>query len=61
MAADLVNEYGKRALVALSTYGIGAKTAAKVLKMLRKEYKYFIIDLIEAQKNYIKYRKFWKE
>ena len=59
--ADLINEYGKRALVALSTYGIGVKTAAKILKMVRSDYKYFLIDLIEAQKNYIKYRKFWRE
>jgi len=59
--ADLINEYGKRALVALSTYGIGVKTAAKILKMIRSDYKYFLIDLIEAQKNYIKYRKFWRE
>ncbi len=60
-SADLINEYGKKALIALSTYGIGVKTAARVLKMLRRDYKNFIIDLIEAQKNYIKYRKFWKE
>ncbi|MGC9129698.1 MAG: DEAD/DEAH box helicase [Candidatus Micrarchaeia archaeon] len=61
VGADLISEYGKRALVALSTYGIGVKTAARILKMLRKDYKHFLIDLIEAQKNYIKYKKFWKE
>ena len=60
-SAELVSEYGKRALIALTTYGIGVKTAARILKMLRSDYKNFLIDLIEAQKNYIKYRKFWSE
>ncbi|MGC8662296.1 MAG: DEAD/DEAH box helicase [Candidatus Micrarchaeia archaeon] len=60
-SASLVSEYSKKALIALTTYGIGLKTAARVLKNLRHEYKNFVIDLIEAQKNYIKYRKFWKD
>ncbi|MGC8710176.1 MAG: DEAD/DEAH box helicase [Candidatus Micrarchaeia archaeon] len=60
-SAGLIQEYGDKALVALSTYGIGVRTAARVLKMLRTEYNFFVIDLIEAQKNYIKNRRFWKE
>jgi ATP-dependent Lhr-like helicase len=60
-SAGLVQEYGDKALIALSTYGIGVKTAARVLKMLRTEYNFFVIDLIDAQKNYIKNRRFWKD
>ncbi|MEM3181409.1 MAG: DEAD/DEAH box helicase [Candidatus Micrarchaeaceae archaeon] len=56
----LVEAYGNRALMALSTYGIGLETAARVLKMLRKSYKEFYIDLLNAQRNFIKTRKYWK-
>ncbi|MGA3020438.1 MAG: DEAD/DEAH box helicase [Candidatus Micrarchaeales archaeon] len=58
--AGLVDAYGSRALAALSVYGIGLATAAKVLKLLRKEHKQFIIDLIEAQKNFVRTKKYWK-
>lgn len=58
--ASLVDAYGDRALVALSTYGIGVETAARVLKYIRSDYKMFFVDVIDAQKNFIKNRKFWK-
>ena len=58
--ASLVDAYGDRALVALSTYGIGVDTAARVLKYIRGDYKMFFVDVIDAQKNFIKNRKFWK-
>jgi len=58
--AGLIRSYGKNALIALSTYGIGAKTADRVLKKLHRDEQGFYLDLIEAQKNFIKNRKFWK-
>ncbi len=58
--ASLVDAYGDRALVALSTYGIGIETAARLLKYVRGDYKMFFVDVIEAQKNFIRNRKFWK-
>ncbi len=58
--ASLVDAYGDRALVALSTYGIGVETAARLLKYVRGDYKMFFVDVIDAQKNFIKNRKFWK-
>ncbi len=58
--ASLVDAYGDRALVALSTYGIGVDTAARLLKYVRGDYKMFFVDVIDAQKNFIKNRKFWK-
>lgn len=57
--ASLVDAYGYRALVALSVYGIGLETAARLLKYVRSDYKMFFVDVIEAQKNFIKNRKFW--
>jgi ATP-dependent helicase Lhr and Lhr-like helicase len=58
--AGLVDAYGSRALAALAIYGIGTATAARVLKLLRKDYKQFVIDLIEAQKNFVRTKKYWK-
>ncbi len=58
-SASLVEAYGSRALLALATYGVGNKTAARILKMLRKDTKFFLIDLINAQKTFIKNKKYW--
>ena len=58
--ASLVDAYGYRAMVALSVYGIGIETAVRVLKYIRSDYKMFFVDVIEAQKNFIKNRRFWK-
>jgi ATP-dependent Lhr-like helicase len=58
--AGLVEAYGSRALAAMAVYGIGTATAARMLKLLRKSHKQFIIDLIEAQKNFVRTKKYWK-
>jgi ATP-dependent Lhr-like helicase len=59
-SAGLIRAYGKKALIALSTYGVGPSTADRVLKRLHKSEEAFILDLIEAQKNFIKNKKYWK-
>jgi ATP-dependent Lhr-like helicase len=59
-SAGLIRAYGKRALIALSTYGIGPSTADRVLKRLHKSEETFYLDLIEAQKLFIKNKKYWK-
>ncbi|MFI5412690.1 MAG: DEAD/DEAH box helicase, partial [Candidatus Micrarchaeales archaeon] len=57
--ASLFSSYGGRAAVALSTYGVGPTSAARILMMLRRQEKFFYIDLIEAQKQFIKTKKYW--
>lgn len=57
--AALIRNYGKKALIALSVYGIGAHTAERVLSKLQKDDDSFYWDLLEAQKNFIKNRKYW--
>ena len=57
--AGLLGAYGGRGAIALSTYGIGAKTAARVLRMFRHENRLFYTDLLSAQKDFIKNRKYW--
>ena len=59
MYASLFDSYGGRAAVALSVYGIGPKTASRTLLMLRREENLFLMDLLEAQKNYVRTKKYW--
>ncbi|MFH1520127.1 MAG: DEAD/DEAH box helicase [Candidatus Micrarchaeota archaeon] len=59
-SAGLIRAYGKQALIALSTYGVGPQTADRVLRRLHKSEEAFYLDLIEVQKNFIKNKKYWK-
>jgi len=59
-AAGLIATYGKKALIALSAYGIGPSTADRVLRRLHRDENSFYLDLIEAQKLFVKNKKFWK-
>ena len=59
-SAGLIRTYGKKALIALSTYGVGAQTADRILMRLHKNEEAFYLDLIEAQKLFIKNKKYWK-
>ncbi len=57
--SSLIESYGPKAAMALSVYGIGPKSAARALMMLRHEERDFFMDLIEMQKNFIKNKKYW--
>ncbi|MGC8649073.1 MAG: DEAD/DEAH box helicase [Candidatus Micrarchaeia archaeon] len=57
--ASLFQSYGGRAAIALSTYGIGSTTASRVLMMLRRDEKLFFLDLLDAQRQFIKNKKYW--
>ncbi len=57
--AGLFDAYGGRAAVALSVYGVGPITASRALLMLRREENQFLMDLLEAQKTFVRTRKYW--
>lgn len=59
-SASLVDAYGRRAAIALSTYGVGVETATRVLANMRREELRFFADLLEAQKNFIRTRRYWQ-
>jgi ATP-dependent Lhr-like helicase len=59
-AAKLIRNYGKKALIALCTYGIGPETAERILRKLHRKEEDFYLDLIEAQKLFVKNKKYWK-
>ncbi|MDE1870659.1 MAG: DEAD/DEAH box helicase [Candidatus Micrarchaeota archaeon] len=57
--SSLIEAYGPKAVIALSVYGVGPRSAARILMMLRREEKTFFLDLIEAQKSFIRTKKYW--
>lgn len=58
--ASLVSTFGMRALVALSTYGVGPDKATNVLNRMQKTDDDFFRDLLDAQKTFIKNKKYWR-
>jgi ATP-dependent Lhr-like helicase len=57
--SSLVSSYGKRAVIVLSGKGIGAETAVRVLGRMRKTEKEVFRDMLEAQKNFLKSKRYW--
>jgi ATP-dependent Lhr-like helicase len=52
--------YGRKALAAFATYGVGPENASRVLSRLRASEREFFQDLYEAQVQFIRTRRFWK-
>ncbi len=57
--ANLVMCYGKKAVYALNTYGVGADTASKILAKPFRSEKDFFAELLEAERRFIRTRRFW--
>ena len=58
-AADLVLSYGKRAIIALSVYGIGPQTAARILARMHTDEDEFYRDVLEAKLRFVTTRPYW--
>jgi len=59
-AADLVLSYGRRAVIALSVYGIGPQTAARILARMHEEDDEFYRDILEAKLKFVTTRPYWE-
>jgi len=57
--ADLFLVYGKKAAVALAARGVGPVTARRILARYHKDDDAFMRDLLDAERQFIKTRKFW--
>lgn len=57
--ANLVMAYGKKAVYALNTHGVGADSAARALSKYYPDENSFFKELLNAEKNYIRTRRFW--
>ncbi len=59
--ANVILQYGKRGLYALSAHGIGAGTAIrKVLSKAKSDEELFML-IVEAEREYVKTRRFWNK
>jgi ATP-dependent Lhr-like helicase len=59
-SADLVLVYGKKAVIAMAGRGIGPQTAARILSMLQPTKEKFLRDILEAEKEFVRTKKYWK-
>ncbi len=57
--ASLVNRHGKKALLALAGRGVGSDTAARVLSGFYEDEDDFLRDILSAEINYAKTKRFW--
>jgi len=57
--SDLIIVYGKRAVMALAVRGIGPRTAARILGRMFITKKDFMKTLLNAERTYIKNKRFW--
>ncbi len=58
--AGLVQAYGRRAISALSVYGVGVETASRILQRLHRNEDLLFVDLLEAQKQFIRTKRYWQ-
>jgi ATP-dependent Lhr-like helicase len=59
--ATLVSNYGKRALLVLAGRGIGATTAARILKPGLTDRHSILREIAKAEKEYARTRPFWRD
>ena len=58
--ASLVNNFGKTALIVLSGHGVGADTAARILRNYVDD-EHVYRSIYEAEKQYVITRGFWSD
>lgn len=60
-SADLVLSYGKKAIIALSVYGIGPQTASRILARMQENEDDFYRSLLDAKLKFVTTRQFWQD
>ena len=58
-SASLVQNYGRKAIIAMSGRGIGPTVAAKILRKPYKSEEEFYIEILKAEREYARTRLFW--
>ncbi len=58
-SASLVQNYGKQAIIALAAHGVGPQKATSVLRRFHPSEEHFYMDLVKAEREYVRTRAFW--
>jgi ATP-dependent helicase Lhr and Lhr-like helicase len=58
--ASLINNFGKKALIVLAGYGIGADSAARILRNIEEDSELYRA-IYDAERQYVLTRGFWKD
>lgn len=58
--SSLIQTFGRRAVITLSGFGVGADTAARILKRYSDEDEFYK-DIYRAEKTYVSTRSFWDD
>jgi len=58
-SASLVQNYGKRAVIALAAHGVGPQKATSILGRFHSSEEDFYMDLVKAEREYVRTRAFW--
>lgn len=58
-SADMVIDYGKKAVIAMAGRGVGPETAKRILAKMYKDDDEFYKEILKAEREWIKNKRFW--
>ena len=61
LSANLIQSYGKEAALVMVGRGIGPTTASRILQRFHKTEDDLYLDILRAERNYIRTRMFWEQ
>ncbi|MEM3615305.1 MAG: DEAD/DEAH box helicase [Candidatus Methanomethylicia archaeon] len=60
-SVGLIMSYGKKAIIAMAARGVGPTVASRILRQYQKTEEEFYLNILEAEKEYLRTRMFWSE